>query len=227
MVRAIGAAACAATLAMPGCASAPFTLRYCEDGAAGVTSCGCAPAAREVAGGRVGRVEVHETAQMATGLKERRYQVGPELPFVLRGRWLVLEVVSRAPSASLQTWLRCGDRVIPGEVAHRATIREPGGSHAHQFLALFSGAPDPDELATPVCRMHVVLGPTEGLGLTRMVQRVYFVGRTSTPPVPGMTWGVPIAGEPALAPVERRARLEPPVTPPQPRLCRVGGPVGG
>lgn len=226
-LRAIRAAACAAalplsSLAAGGCASSPFTLRYCEDGAARVTSCGCTPAAREVVGGRIGRVNVHEYAQTARGLREREYQDGQDLQFVLRGRWFVIDVYAFAASPSLQTWIRCGDVVFPGEVVHRSTIRESGGGHEHQFLALFAGSPD--DVATPICRMHVVLGPTRGWGLTHMVQRVYFVNRTTDPPLPieGLTWSVAIEDQPSPAPTERRARLEPVLPAPEPRLCRVG-----
>lgn len=225
-LRSIRAAAYAAALAAAGCANSPFTLKYCEDGAARVTSCACTPAVREVVGGRIGRVRVHEYAPMAGGMKERKYEQGQDLQFVLRGRWFVLEVYDRAPSTSLQTWMRCGDVVIPGEVAHRSTIRDPGGNHEHQFLALFTGSLD--DLATPICRMHVVLGPTPGWGLTRMAQDVYFVERTTVRPLPldGLTWGVAIDEQPAPAPAERRARLEPVVPLPEPRLCREAAPLG-
>ncbi len=206
------------SLAAGGCASSPFTLKYCEDGPARVTSCECAPAAREVVGGRIGRVNVHESAQMAGRLREREYQVGRDLQFVLRGRWFVIEVHGFAPTTSLQTWISCGDEVLPGEVVHRSTIREPGGGHEHQFLALFAGSAD--DMATPICQMHVVLGPTIGWGLTHMTEHVYFVNRTTDPPIEGLTWSATIEDQPAPASAERRARLEPELPPPEPRLCR-------
>lgn len=107
-----------------------------------------------------------------------------------------------------------------------STNREPGGGHEHQFLALFAG--DSDDVAPPICRMHVVLGPTSGWGLTRMVQRVYLVNRTTDPPLPieGLTWSVTLDDQPSPASAERRARLEPVLPPPEPRLCRVAGSPG-
>ncbi|MBA3546732.1 MAG: hypothetical protein H0T76_09645 [Nannocystis sp.] len=167
-------------------------------------------------------MNVHEYAQTARGMKEREYQGGQELQFVLRDRWFVIEVYGLTPTTSLQSWLSCGDRVVPGEVVHRSTIRDSGGNHQHQFLALFEGPAD--DLETPICRMHVVIGPTAGWGLTRMTQRVYFVNRTTDPPpVEGLTWSVAIEDQLSPAPTQRGARVEP-VPPPEPRLCSVAGP---
>jgi hypothetical protein len=170
-------------------------------------------------------VNVHEYAQTAGGTRERAYQAGPELQFVLRGRWFVIEVFGLAPAASLQTWLRCEGEVVPGEVVYRSTIDVPGGGHEHQFLALFPGSAD--DVATPICSMVVMLGPTRGWGLMRMVQRVYVVNRATDRalPIEGMTWSVTLDDQPARTPAERRAQLEPVLPPPEPRLCRVAGPA--
>lgn len=214
-----------AALGLVGCATAPFSIVYCEDGAGDVSHCGCSRAPREVLGGRLVSVDVREHGR-GEGLA-RRVHGGLDRQFVLRGRWLVLRVESRdeAPM-SLQTWLDC-DRVgIPGEVVRRDVTRDPSGVHEHEFLVLFAGAPGLPGTATPSCRMHVATSDGSGSTLTRMVESVYFVEHVTRAGQFGrMTWDVAFVDGEASMPRSLRERLAPPPPPPPPNLCLLGAAV--
>lgn len=214
--------ACAAALVASACGTAHVTLRYCEDEHGRVTSCECAPAPREVLGGRVGRVRVRESADTPRGIRERTYLDGRDLQFVLRGRWFVLEVDAlSAPATALQTWLRCDGLIIPGEAVHRSTLHGLWDTYKHQFLVLFPGS-DADDLATPRCQLHVALVGPGGLGLVRGQESVYLVNRASYYPAPieDEGWSVAIREDPAPSPSQVRQTLEPAPPPPEARLCR-------
>ena len=217
------AAACAQALGSPACAGSRLLLRYCEDEAGRVISCDCARAPREVAGGRVGQVEVHESYPTPRGTKERTYRSGRDLQFVLRGRWFVIEVNAlSSPATAMLAWLRCDGLVVPGETVHRSTVLGGWDTYRHEFLALFP-ADDGDDLATPQCQLHVAIVGPFGAFLTRQSEPVYLVNRTSQRAAPlaeDNTWNVAIRVDPAPSPTRVRATLEPALAPPQPRLCR-------
>lgn len=217
------AVALAALALAEGCGG-PFSLIYCEGDAPRPIHCDCTTAPREVAGGRVGRVEIREYDR--TGALKRHYRQGRDLPFVLLDHWLVIAVQSRqSRPMSLQAWLRCDDATIAGEVVHRAVDRDASGPHDHEYLALFPGARELGDTDTPICWMHVAYADASGWTITRAAQRVYAVGRARrTEPIAGLTWGVTIADDPAPTPAEIRAELERPLPPPGPRLCRTGAP---
>jgi hypothetical protein len=213
-----------AALVIPGCvATTELYLKYCEDESGQVTSCDCSLAPREVLGGRVGRVNVHEYQQTPRGVHERRYRAGGDLQFVLRGRWLVIELDSLGgPATSLLAWLRCDGYILAAETIHRDTVLAEWDHYKHQFLALFPPADDPDDLATPRCQLNLALVGPYGAGLMRYSESVYVVNRTSHYPAPieGETWNVSIREDPAPSPASVRANLDPPPPPPEPRLCR-------
>lgn len=200
-----------ATLVATSCASAPFSLVYCEDADLRPTHCDCTRSTREVVGDRVGEVEVRE--HDADGTPRRRHREGRDLPFVLRGRWLVLRVPSanRRPT-SLQAWLDCDDAVIPAAIAQRS-IEGEGPLFEHEFLALFPATPSLPGAAE--CRLHVTIVDAGGWILTRMTTPVHVVDRALRP-VAGLPWGVPI-GDGATADPDK---LEPRPLAPLPRLCR-------
>lgn len=204
--------ALAALLAAGGC-SAPFSLIYCEGEAPQPIHCDCTRAPREVAGGRVGRIDIREYDESGP---TRHYQRGDDLRFVLLDRWLVIAVASRRTDAtSLQAWLDCGGATIAGEIAGRAITRDSSGVHEHEFLALFPGslADDPAQ-----CVLHVVFA--DGNHLAQMAEHVYAVRRVRrSEPLAGLPWDVPLADDFAT-PAEVRAGLAPPPPPPGPRLCR-------
>lgn len=214
--------ACVAALVTSGCAT-QIELRYCEDEDGRVISCECAPAPREVLGGRVGRIKVRESAATPRGVDARTYVAGRDLQFVLRGRWFVLEVEAlSAPTTTLQTWLRCDGLVIPGETVHRSTVHGTWDAYKHEYLALFPAAADADDLSTPLCQLHVALIGPGGLGLVRGQENVYLVNRASYHPTasPDEAWSVAIRDDPAPSPAHVRKTLEPTPPPPGARLCR-------
>lgn len=210
-------------LAAAGCVTtSELYLKYCEDEAGQVISCDCHPAPREVHGGRVGHINIHEYEQTARGVETRSYRAGRDLQFVLRGRWFVIEVDALSgPTTSLLAWLRCDGYILAAETLHRDTVLAERDLYKHQFLALFP-ADDPDDLATPRCQLNVALVGPHGAGLMRHSEYVYLVNRTSHYPVPiaGETWNVSIRETPAQSPARVRQNLDPPPPPPQPRLCR-------
>lgn len=205
-----------AALLAASCA-APFTIVYCEDGGPQPIHCDCARAPREVAGGRVGRVEVREYER--DGTLHRHYNQARDLQFVLIDRWLVLSVHSRRDSpTSLQAWLDCDSDTIVGRIVPRGIDRDDSGIHEHEYLALFPGPLEHDE--TRRCTMHVVLADG-GWILSQSIERVHVVARARlAEPFAGLTWGVTLTEDPAPLPAESEAGLAPPPEPAEPRLCR-------
>lgn len=209
-LAALLAAGCAAPFTM-----APFSLSYCEGDEPRPIHCDCTRARREVAGGRVGRLEVSEYDR--AGALRRRYDAGRELRFVLIDRWLVIGVQSRSTRpSSLLAWLDCGDTSIAGTIVPRAIDRDSSGLHEHEFLALFAG---PHVAAT--CDLHVVFADGGGWTVHEMTERVYAVARVRPgDPLAGLTWDVTLPDDPALTPIGVDAPLDPPLEPAEPRLCQ-------
>jgi hypothetical protein len=207
------AAGCAVPFTM-----APFTIVYCEDGGPQPIHCDCTRAPKEVAGGRVGGVDIREYDR--AGALKRQYRQDDPMQFVLLDRWLVITVQSRSTSPStLQAWLECGDASFTAEVLHRGIDRDDSGFHEHEFLALFPGSPADD--APRRCAMHVVFADSSGWTLSRMLQHVYAVDRVRrAEPTFGLTWDVLLPDDPVPLPADTEAELAPPPEPAEPRLCR-------
>lgn len=201
-----------------GCAgsftTSPFSLTYCEGDEPRPVHCDCTRARREVAGGRVGRVEVSEYDR--DGALRRHYHEGRERRFVLLDRWLVIAVQSRsARPSSLLAWLDCGATSIAATVVPRMIDRDSSGVHEHEFLALFAG---PELAAT--CDLHVVFADSGGWTVHEMTEQVYAVTHVRpADPLAGQSWDVALPDDPALTPDGLGTPLEL-LDPPEPRLCR-------
>lgn len=188
--------------AVGACATGRFELIYCEDGRARFVECDCAVAPREARSGPL----------VPTGAPDGANLVGSGLRFVVRDHWLVIRVYSGNPRpTSLQAWLACGDALIPGEVAGRGVERDPSGTHEHEFLARFAGAPA-SARATD-CTMHVVFADENGRSLTRLEDRVMLADLVQGgTPVEGVAWSV-------VVPEDGAARRQASEVSPSPRRC--------